>query len=107
MKQTFAEAPMDIPENQKSKIMHAEFKAEEVFFMASDGMPGQPQTPGENVSLSLNFSDETEQETVFNRLADGGNITMPLEKTFWGSRFGRVVDKFGINWMLNCNIEPK
>jgi len=100
----FGESPVETPEAYKQKIMHAEFKADGIFFMASDGMPGQPVPPGDMVSLSINLTDAQEQETIFNRLAEGGKVTMPLETTFWGAVFGMVTDKFGIHWMLNREV---
>lgn len=100
--QTFGQAPMPVPDEQKDRVMHAEFRAENVYFMASDGMPGQPVDAGHNISLSLNMDNEKEQEEVFHRLSEGGRVTMPLQDTFWGARFGMLRDKFGIHWMLNC-----
>lgn len=100
----FGESPVESPEEYKQKIMHAEFKADGIFFMASDGMPGQPVPPGDMVSLSINTTDAQEQETIFNRLAEGGNVTMPLGATFWGAVFGMVTDRFGIHWMLNREV---
>jgi len=58
-----------------------------------------------NIAMSLDFSDLDEQEKVFAALAEGGSIMMPLEDTFWGAKFGMLTDKFGIEWMLNCNTE--
>jgi PhnB protein len=52
----------------------------------------------------LNSLDE--QESIFGKLSDGGAVTMPLQDTFWGARFGMLTDKFGINWMLNCEVHP-
>jgi len=105
--QTFADLPAEsiesVPEDYKSKIMHAEFKAENIFIMASDGMPGQPETKGNNIALSIYFTNEEEQKTAFDKLKEGGSVLMPLEKTFWGANFGRLVDKFGISWMMSCN----
>lgn len=46
-----------------------------------------------------------ETDTLFNALAQGGKVTVPLEKTFWGSYFGMLTDKFGISWMVDCNLE--
>jgi len=100
----FGESPVEAPEEYKQKIMHAEFKAEGMYLMASDGMPGQPVQPGDMVSLSVDLPDAHEQETIFNRLAEGGKVTMPLEETFWGAVFGMVTDKFGIHWMLSREV---
>ena len=58
-----------------------------------------------NVSMSLNFSEDKEQKRVWDRLAAGGTITMPLEQTFFG-KFGMITDKFGVAWMLHFNTAP-
>jgi PhnB protein len=105
-KQTFGEAPGETEEKDKDRIMHSEFKSEGIEFMASDGMPGQPVNRGDMITLNIMLTDEKEQEKIFNNLADGGHIGMPLQDTFWGAKFGMVTDKFGINWMLNCE-KPK
>jgi PhnB protein len=94
-------APMDVPEDHKNKIMHSHFKAGDLTFMASDAMHGKPPTVGNNISLSLNFNSEEDQKKVFDKLSDGGTITMPLGDTFWGAVFGMCIDKYGINWMFN------
>lgn len=99
--QTMDGAPMDIPEGAENRIMHASMKAGELQLMASDSMPGHPCTKGTNVSLSLNFHNEEDQTKIFDRLAQGGTVTMELQDTFWGARFGMLTDKFGINWMFN------
>ena len=100
-KQTFGESPMESSESQKDKIMHASFKAGDLHFLVSDTMEGQPVSPGTNLSLSLNFEDVNELNKTFTNLADGGKITMDLQDTFWGARFGMLVDKYGFNWMFN------
>jgi PhnB protein len=102
--QRFGDSPVESSEEHKQKIMHAEFKADGMFFMASDGMPGQPVPSGEMVTLSINLTDGAEQERIFNTLAEGGKVTMPLGETFWGAVFGMVTDKFGIPWMLNREV---
>lgn len=99
--QRFGEGPMEVPEGAQNHVMHAEFKAGEVFFLASDTMPGQPIVRGNNMSLTISMDNEAEQKKAFDALAEGGTVTMPLEKTFWGAYFGMLTDKFGINWMLS------
>lgn len=99
--QTFGDV-MDAPEDQKNRVMHANFKAEGIHIMASDGRPGQPVPVGETISLSLNLDDEAEQTRIFDALSQGGKVTQPLENAFWGARFGMVTDRFNIHWMLNC-----
>ena len=92
---------MEVPEAFKKQIIHAELKAEGVHLMASDGMVGWVANPGNNVSLSIDFSDGEEQEKVWKALSEGGKVTMPMESRFWGARFGMLTDRFGIQWMLN------
>ncbi|MEO8821493.1 MAG: VOC family protein [Ginsengibacter sp.] len=100
-KQTFGESPMDSPESQKNKIMHASFKAGDLHFLVSDTMEGQPVFQGSNLSLSLNFEEVNELNKTFAALSEGGKVTMELQDTFWGARFGMLTDKFGFNWMFN------
>jgi PhnB protein len=101
--QTFGDVPGS--EGPKDKILHTVFKAGSVFFMASDCPPGVSVQFGNNIILNIDFEDTSSQEKAFNKLAAGGKITMPLQDTFWGARFGMLVDKFGISWMTNCEIK--
>lgn len=100
-KQTFGESPMESSEEQKNKIMHASFQAGDLHFFVSDSMQGQSVTSGTNLSLSLNFNDADEMNKTFAALSEGGKITMELQDTFWGARFGMLQDKYGFNWMFN------
>jgi PhnB protein len=59
---------------------------------------------GDNVQLSITVETIEEQDTLFKALAKDGKVTMPLEKTFWGARYGVLKDKFGIRWMINCEL---
>ena len=101
--QTYADSPMDTDEKYKDLIMHAEFKADHIEFMAADGGEHQKVTAGNQISLSINLSDEDEQTRIFESLSENGKVLMPLEHTFWGARFGMVEDRFGVHWMLNVN----
>ena len=101
--QRYGDAPMDTPDEFKQRVLHAQFQAGDVFFMAADAMPGDPAKPG-NITLSLDLKDADQQTKIFEALADGGKVTMPLEETFWKARFGMVIDRFGIPWMLNHNL---
>jgi len=69
--------------------------------MGGDVTPLQYEEP-KGFSLSLQLASPTEAERIFLELASGGTIVMPLEKTFWAVRFGMVVDRFGIPWLINC-----
>lgn len=107
-RQTFGDTQADFPapESHKDKIMHALFNAGELNFMVSDCPPDVSVTSGSNVSLALNFTDEEAIVKTFNAMAAGGTITMPLQDTFWGAKFGMITDRFGINWMFNYD-KPK
>ncbi|MDB5202607.1 MAG: 3-demethylubiquinone-9 3-methyltransferase [Ferruginibacter sp.] len=106
-KQTFGESPMETAPEIKDHIMHATFKAGELTLMVSDSMQGQAPKPGSNLSMSLNFTDQESIDRTFKALAEGAVITMELQDTFWGARFGMLTDQFGFNWMFNYDKEPK
>ena len=107
--QSFGEAPMgnETPDEYKSQIMHATFQAGELTFMVSDNMPGHQVSGGTNLSLSLNFKTVADIDKIFAALSEGATVTMPLQDTFWGAKFGMLTDKFGINWMFNHDYEKK
>ena len=105
--QSFGESPMESPDEYKDKVMHATFQAGDLTFMVSDGMPDQPVSGGTNLSLSLSFKSVSGIDKTFAALSEGANITMPLQDTFWGAKFGMLTDKFGINWMFNHDYEKK
>lgn len=83
-------------------IMHCTLKIGDTHLMACDSMsPDHPVNVGNNISLAIGTSDIGSAEASFNKLADGGNVLMPMQETFWAERFGMLTDKFGINWMFN------
>lgn len=91
--------PGMLPPGSENKVMHTSFRLGETAVMASDGRcGGQPSFQG--VALSLTVANEAEADRVFAALADGGQIQMPLAKTFWSARFGMVADRFGVSWMI-------
>lgn len=99
--QTFGGAGMVEDESMKDKILHAVLEAGDLKFMVSDCPPGVSVKEGDQVSLSLNFNEVGVMEKTFAALADGGKVTMPMQDTFWGARFGMTKDKFGVHWMFN------
>jgi len=103
----FKEAPEpvpNLPDCFDDKIMHATLRIGESMWMASDGQcEGNPNFEG--FSLSITVSDESEAERIFAALSQDGLVVMPLEKTFWTSKFGMVQDRFGVSWMVS--IEHK
>lgn len=88
------------PRQDPEKVMHAAFRIGETLLMASDGRcSGSPAFQG--FSLSIPAADVAEAERHFGALADGGQVMMPLAKTFWSPAFGMLVDRFGVPWMVN------
>jgi PhnB protein len=102
--QSFGESPVAVEDEQKDRIMHAEYRAEGIYLMASDTSGEQSVSNGTSIHLSINSDDPEEQARIFDRLAQGGVVTMPLQDTFWGARFGMLIDSFGIPWMFNCDL---
>jgi PhnB protein len=91
--------PGMVPPGAENKVMHASFRIGETALMASDGRcTGQPKFEG--FSLALTVPDETAAERLFAALGDGGQIQMPLAKTFFSASFGMVADRFGVSWMI-------
>jgi PhnB protein len=89
----------------ENKVMHASLQIGDTTLMASDGRcQGKPAFEG--FSLSLTVPDETEAERLFATLADGGQVQMPLTKTFFSPRFGMVADRFGVSWMILVASRP-
>jgi len=91
--------PGMVPPGSENKVMHASLRIGAATLMASDGnCAGRPSFQG--FSLSLDARDEAEAERLFGALADGGQVQMPLAKTFFSPRFGMVADRFGVSWMV-------
>jgi len=84
----------------EDKIMHTSFRVGQTTVMASDGC-GTEKNGFHGFSLSLAVPTEAEADRYFNALSDGGKVQMPLGRTFWSPRFGMLVDRFGIGWMIN------
>ena len=98
---TFGEYGGDDP-SIADKTMHAMLETDRGFtLMASDAPPGMQVTRGDNISISLSGEDADELRGYWEKLSDGGSVTMPLEKQVWGDEFGVCVDRFGIPWMVN------
>jgi PhnB protein len=91
----------EVPRDWHDRIMHATLTVGGQTLMGCDAPPGQYEEP-KGISISLHTNNANEAERVFGELASGGKIVMPLEKTFWAERFGMLVDRFGIPWMINC-----
>jgi len=91
--------PGCVPPGSENRIMHVSLRVGETTLMASDGRcGGKPDFQG--ISLSLTAANEAQAERLFGALADGGKVEMPLARTFFSPRFGMVIDRFGVMWMV-------
>jgi PhnB protein len=112
---TFGEMPPQegmppIPDNMKDLIMHISLPiSKETSIMGSDagGEWASTVKTGNNFSISVNTGTIEDADRIFNGLADGGTVKLPIAKTFWGAYFGMLTDKFDINWMVSCEMKEK
>jgi PhnB protein len=89
----------------RDKITHAQLTTEGAVIMGADAPPGM-QHPLGGFAVTINVQEPAQAEKLFTALAQGGNINMPLQQTFWAKSFGMLVDKFGVPWMVNCLDAP-
>ncbi|QEG40903.1 hypothetical protein UC8_29210 [Roseimaritima ulvae] len=108
MRMRFSESPDPVPEGMlqqgfENKIMHATFQIGTQTILCSDGCDDKPSFDG--FRLSLSFPSEDACRRIFDALAEGGKVDMPLDKTFWSPLYGMVTDKFGVGWMVMVPCE--
>ena len=99
----YAGSPLanQVPEDWSNKIMHGSLMLGGQVLMGGDVPPDKYEAP-KGFSLSLQIKSTIDAERIFHDLARGGRVLVPMEKTFWAERFGMVVDRFGIPWLINC-----
>jgi PhnB protein len=90
-----------VPSEWRNKILHATLMVGDAVLMGADAPPERYETP-RGFSVSIHIKDPAEAERIFNALAESGTVQMPLQQTFWAARFGVLVDRFGIPWLVNC-----
>lgn len=101
----YAGTPMEgqMPPDWGNKIMHVSLSVDQNAIMGADSPPGQGGGgPAKRFCMSIGLKDPEEAKRLFNGLAEGGSVQMPLQPTFWAAQFGMLVDRFGIPWMINC-----
>lgn len=105
--QRFGETPeVPAPEEMANRVMHATLSIGTSSLMISDAMPDQTVQPGSNTHVCVQYDDVADVDAHFAAMSEGARVVMPLENTFWGARFGMLVDRFGISWMFNAEL-PK
>jgi len=90
-----------VPADWGKRIMHARLTVGDSVLMGSDSPPEHYEEP-KGFSVALQLKQPAEAERVFQALAEGGTVLMPIQQTFWATRFGMLVDRFAIPWMINC-----
>ncbi len=100
--QTFGESPM-ADKGPADNIMHCSIKVGDSTLMMCDDPNPDGAAAGGNISLALGLNDPARAKELFDNLADGGTVILPIQKTFWAEAFGMVNDKFGVKWMVNCD----
>lgn len=94
-------AAEQVPSGWRNKIMHARLAVGDKVLMGSDAPPERYE--GSNgFSVTLGIDDPVDAERIFHALAESGTVQMPIQETFWAVRFGMLIDRFGIPWMINC-----
>jgi PhnB protein len=103
MTMTYKDSPMcdQVPPNMSSQIMHTSMLVDGGILMGADSPPGRYEAP-KGLWVSIGLDDAAKGESIFSQLAQGGNVVMAFQKTFWAAGFGMVIDRFGIPWMVNC-----
>jgi PhnB protein len=90
-----------VPAEWRNKVLHARLVVGDEVLMGSDAPPDRYEEP-KGFSVTLGVDNPAEAERIFNALAEKGTVRMPLQQTFWAVRFGMLVDRFGVPWMINC-----
>ena len=100
---TYQDSPMQeqTPSEWRNKIMHARLMVGDKMLMGSDAPPDRYE-PMKGFSVTLGITDPNVAERIFHALSANGTVQMPIQKTFWATRFGMLVDQFGTPWMINC-----
>jgi len=103
MMMTHGDSPIagEVPSESHPRIMHARLVVGDATLMGSDSPSEHFQKP-QGIYVAIQIEDPEKGERIFNELSEGGQVTMPFEKTFWARGFGMLVDRFGISWMINC-----
>lgn len=99
--QTYGEADYPTPPEANDRVMHAQLKKGDLSIMISDAFPGQTVDKGSNISLTLEFESDDEIQKYYDALVQNGTAHMELQDTFWGAKYAKVQDSFGVIWDLN------
>ena len=99
--QTYDNVDIDLPNNYRDKLQHAELKGSGFHIMAYDAAPDTPLTNGTNINMSIDLDSKEEAEEVFNQLSNSGKVHTPFQEMSWDACYGRCSDQYNISWMVN------
>ena len=100
----FGEAPgcEQMPAEARDRLIHVRLEIGDQLLLGSDCPPDFPHEGTKGFAVSVQVDTQADGERIFNALKEGGTVQMPYEPTFWAARFGMLVDRFGVSWMVNC-----
>lgn len=101
----YGDSPMPSDEDYKDKVIHGRVQFGDNVIMISDTFKENAVNTDGNIQLSIELAQEGEIDDVFKKMSAGGTVTMELQNTFWGARFGMLKDKFGVSWMFNYEMK--
>ena len=101
----YSDNPQPTDDDWKNKILHARLEFDGNMIMISDAFKGYRVGFDGNIQLSIEIEDAARLQEIWDKLTAGGFVSMPLQDTFWGARFGMLTDKFGVRWMLNHELK--
>ncbi|WP_338778575.1 VOC family protein [Metabacillus sp. FJAT-52054] len=99
--QTYGQANFPTPAEADELILHSRFRKGPLFFMVSDATSDRSVTMGSNITHVLEMESEEEIQAIYSKLTEKGTVHMELQDTFWGARYAKVEDPFGVTWDLN------
>ncbi len=107
VKQRFSDGPPEmaaVAKGEENRIMHVTLRVGDALLQGSDTAQGHASSyvRGNNFLISFTPASRTEADDAFQKLSVDGSVAMPMQETFWGSYFGMVTDKYGVQWMINC-----
>jgi PhnB protein len=103
-RQTYEDSKMDIPGSYRHNLQHAELKGKGIHLMAYDAAPDTPLNNGNKIHMAVDLDDKERAKKLFENLSSGGQVNHNFTEKEWGALYGRCTDKFGIHWMINCDI---
>lgn len=107
--QTYGDMPENpeftISDEMKNLVLHAQLKIGESYLMLSDNFPDEPYQIGNQLNVALLLKDVEKMTAMFNKLAEGGEVLMPLQETPWSPAYGQVKDKYNVTWQFSAVVE--